>query len=105
MTPAGSRRAGCSGRGLVAVDLLSARSLQDVAGFPHFLGGSMCDKNELAGFDRRLVFYDAVLGNAEAEEPSTESTDPSHDDCALQGPDDPVDNGAGSNNRPDAWDD
>ncbi len=65
----------------------------------------MCDKNELAGFDRRLVFYDAVFGNAEAEEPRTEGTDPSHDDCSLQGRDDPGDDGAGSNNGPDAWDD
>ena len=65
----------------------------------------MCDKNELAGFDRRLVFYDAVFGNAEAEKPRTEGTDPSHDDCSLQGRDDPVDNGAGRNNGPGAWDD
>jgi hypothetical protein len=32
----------------------------------------MCDKNELAGFDRRLVFYDAVFGNAEAKESCTQ---------------------------------
>ena len=77
----------------------------NVAGFRYFLGSSMCDKNELASFDRRLVFYDAVFGNAEAEEPRTEGTDPSHDDCSLQGRDDPVDNGAGGNDGPDAWDD
>jgi hypothetical protein len=36
--------------------------------------------SELAGFDRRLVFYDAVFGNAEAVEACTQGTELSHDD-------------------------
>src|SRR5579863_10012035 len=64
----------------------------------------MCDKNELSCLDRRLVFYDAVFGNAEAEQSCTQSAESPHNDCSFQGRDDPGDNGASSNNGPDAGD-
>ena len=46
MTSVGSRSACCFGRGLVAVDLPGACSLQGVTRFCYFLGSSVCDKNE-----------------------------------------------------------
>src|SRR5579872_354805 len=104
MVTAGLRDERRFGRGLVGLDLFRARSLQHVAGFRYFGGGSMCDQNELAGLDRRFVFHDAVLWDTDAVESCTKRTETPYDDSTFERRNDPGNNRARSNNGTDTRD-
>ena len=50
---------------LMYVDLLGARTLQDVPGTLDFIGGAVGNQQELAGLNRSFILQNAVLRNAQ----------------------------------------
>src|ERR1035441_793645 len=65
----------------------------------------MSQKDKLVRLERRLILHDAVLGNAYAEKPRSECAQSAHHNGAFQGADDPGDQWAGDQYRPDARND
>ena len=84
---------------LMYVDLLGARILQDVPGMLHFIGGAVGNQQELAGLDRSFVLQNAVLRNAQTEQPCSQRADSANHNCAFQSGDNPGDNGTGREDR------
>ena len=59
---------------LMYVDLLGARSLQDVPGVLDFTGGAVGNQQELAGLNRSFIPQNGVLRNAQTEQRGAENT-------------------------------
>src|ERR1039457_4034182 len=57
---------------LMYVDLLGARSLQDVPGMLDFIRGAVGNQQELAGLDRSFILQNTVLRNTQAEQPCSQ---------------------------------
>jgi hypothetical protein len=72
--------------------LVAHGTAEEVTKARDMLKTSGAEQVELAGFDRCFLLYDAVRGDTNAEEPCTQRTMPSRDDCSLKAGNTPGDN-------------
>src|ERR1017187_1887566 len=84
---------------LMYVDLLGARILQDVPGVLDFIGGAVGNQQELPGLDRSFIRHNAVLRDAQTEQPCSQRADSANQHCAFQGGDNPCNNRSGCKDR------
>src|ERR1039458_818057 len=91
-------------RSLMMLQRLRRGAAQDFFGTGCFIQGAVCNQHKLPGLERRLVLQYAVLGDAQAVQAGPNSAQTAHQDRSFQCPNDPTDQRAGHQQRPQTGD-